>query len=83
MRREQLRALLDQPRTRADLAHEMGLSPSRITELLEPLAQAGEVLEEPDPEQPTRKRWLLARPDRDEPMNGGLGESDAVPPYEG
>jgi hypothetical protein len=66
-RLEELRGALDQPRTRAELAELMGLSPSRITELLEPLAVAGEVLEIRDPQRPTRKLWRLAP----KPADGG------------
>jgi hypothetical protein len=59
-RLEELRALLDQPRTRADIAARMSLSPSRVTALLEQLADAAEVVEIPDPARPTRKLWALS-----------------------
>jgi hypothetical protein len=58
-RQDELRNLLDQARSRAELAQSMSLSPSRITELLEPLVRSGEVRESRDPEQPTRKLYAL------------------------
>jgi hypothetical protein len=59
-RADELRGLLTEPRARAELGEMMGLSPGRVTELLEPLARAGEVVETRDPEHPTRKLWVLA-----------------------
>ncbi len=60
-RLEQLRALLAEPRARADIAQRMGVSPSRVTSLLDQLAQNGEVEEIRDPQQPARKLWSLVR----------------------
>jgi hypothetical protein len=60
-RHDTLRGLLAEPRSRAELAERMSLSPSRVTELLEPLARAGEVVEIPDPARANRKLWALAR----------------------
>jgi hypothetical protein len=59
-RADELRALLTEPRARAQIAEQMGLSPARVTELLGPLARAGEIVEIRDPERPTRKLWVLA-----------------------
>jgi hypothetical protein len=56
----ELRGLLGEPRTRADIAEAMKLSVSRVTELLDPLARAGEVVEIPDPKRRSRKLWALA-----------------------
>jgi hypothetical protein len=61
-RLDELRGLLRTPRPRADLAGSMGLSPSRVTGLLDQLARAGEVVEIPDPERRSRKLWALATP---------------------
>jgi hypothetical protein len=62
-RLETLRGLLVEPRTRADLAEAMGVSQSRVTELLEPLASNGEVTEMRDAARPTRKLWQLVPDD--------------------
>jgi DNA-binding MarR family transcriptional regulator len=59
-RRAELKALLGEPRTRAEIAQVMNLSVSRVTELLDPLARAGEVIEIPDPKRRSRKLWSLA-----------------------
>jgi hypothetical protein len=59
-RADELRGLLTEPRARSELAELMGLSRARVTELLEPLVRAGDVVELPDPERPTRKLWALA-----------------------
>jgi len=59
-RADELRALLTEPRARSELAELMGLSRARVTELLEPLVRAGDVVELPDPERPTRKLWALS-----------------------
>jgi hypothetical protein len=69
-RLETLRGLLSEGRTRADLAAAMGVSQSRITELLVPLASAGEVTETPDPEHPSRKLWRLVAPPPESDGNG-------------
>ncbi|HWT24485.1 MAG TPA: hypothetical protein VN213_13345, partial [Solirubrobacteraceae bacterium] len=60
-RTEELRGLLTEPRARAEIAELMGLSRARVTELLEPLARTGEVVDIRDPERPTRKLWALAQ----------------------
>jgi hypothetical protein len=59
-RLSELRGLLGEPRTRAELAEVMKLSVSRVTELLDPLARAGEVIEIPDPQRRSRKLWALS-----------------------
>jgi hypothetical protein len=73
-RLETLRGLLSEGRTRADLAAAMGVSQSRITELLVPLASAGEVRETPDPKHPSRKVWRLVAPAE---SDGGDGDGAA------
>lgn len=59
----ELRGLLGEPRTRAEIAEVMNLSVSRVTELLDPLARSGEVIEIPDPKRRSRKLWALAERD--------------------
>jgi hypothetical protein len=62
-RLEQVKELLTQPRARAELAELMGLSPSRVTELLDRLANAGEITQVRDETHPSRKLWTLAKKD--------------------
>ena len=73
-RTDQLKALLQEPRSRSDIAEQLQLSASRVTELLEPLVRAGEITEIRDPERPTRKLWALA----DRPRPAGDEASDGV-----
>jgi hypothetical protein len=70
-RLEELRALLDQPRARTELAVRMGLSPSRVTELLEMLARDENLVKVRDPERPSRKLWALAKPGGAAPDDDG------------
>jgi len=70
-RADELRGLLTEPRARTEIAELMGLSRARVTELLEPLVRAGDVVELPDPERPTRKLWALAP--------GAGDQADAAP----
>ncbi len=72
-RTDQLKALLREPRSRADIAEQLQLSASRVTELLEPLLRAGEIMEIRDPDQPSRKLWALAGPAAGAPRAGGDG----------
>ncbi len=72
-RTDQLKALLREPRSRADIAEQLQLSASRVTELLEPLLRAGEIIEIRDPDQPSRKLWALAGPAAGAPPAGGDG----------
>jgi hypothetical protein len=74
-RLDELRGLLQTPRARAELAESMGLSPSRVTVLLEQLARTGDVREIRDPDRPSRKLWALA-----EPPDGSTGQPGTASP---
>jgi DNA polymerase III gamma/tau subunit len=70
----ELRSVLREPRTRAEVAEAMKLSMSRVTELLDSLARAGEVVETPDPKRRSRKLWALA-----EGVDPGTGRATGAP----
>jgi hypothetical protein len=71
---DELRSLLSQPRSRSDLAQALGLSPSRMTELLVPLVRSGEVREIRDTARPSRKLWVL---DQEAERPDGAGSAAA------